>query len=44
VLITQGKSWVKGVGMQVDNRLQTYVLESQATGVLESRYAKKKAP
>ena len=42
VLITQGKSWVKGVGMQVDNRAQTYVLESQATALLESKQAKKK--
>ena len=41
VLITQGKSWVKGVGMQVDNRAQTYVLESQAFAVLESKHAKK---
>ena len=41
VLITQGKSWVKGVGMQIDNRAQTYVLESQAFAVLESKHAKK---
>ena len=45
VLITQGKSsWVKGIGMRVDNRLQTYVLESQAFAVLESKHAKKKKP
>jgi len=42
VLITQGKSWIKGVGMQVDNRAQTYVLESQAFAELESKQAKKK--
>ena len=42
VLITQGKSWLKGVGMQVDNRAQTYILESQATAALESKHAKKK--
>jgi lipopolysaccharide export system protein LptC len=42
VLITQGNSWVKGVGMQVDTRAQTYVLESQAFAVLESKFAKKK--
>ena len=41
VLITQGKSWMKGVGMQVDNRAQTYLLESQAVAVLESKHAKK---
>jgi lipopolysaccharide export system protein LptC len=44
VLITQGKSWMKGVGMQVDNRAQTYLLESQAFAVLESKYAKKQKP
>jgi lipopolysaccharide export system protein LptC len=44
VLITQGKSWVKGVGMQVDNRAQTYLLESQAVAVLESKHAKKQKP
>ena len=44
VLITQGKSWLKGVGLQVDNRAQTYILESQATAVLESKQAKKKSP
>jgi len=39
VLITHGKSWLKGVGMQVDNRAQTYILESQAVAVLESKHA-----
>jgi len=43
-LITQGKSWMKGVGMQVDNRAQTYLLESQAVAVLESKHAKKQKP
>lgn len=42
VLITQGQSVIKGVGLQVDNRLQTYVLESQARAVIESKHAKKK--
>ena len=42
VLITKGQSWLKGVGMQVDSRAQTYVLESQAFAVLESKSAKKK--
>ena len=42
VLITKGRSWVKGVGMQVDSRAQTYVLESQAFAVVESKFAKKK--
>ena len=41
VVITQGRSWVQGVGMRVDNRLQTYLLESQVTGQIESHLAKK---
>jgi lipopolysaccharide export system protein LptC len=44
VLITQGGSWVQGVGMQVDNKLQTYLLESRVSGEMESRSAKKKKP
>jgi lipopolysaccharide export system protein LptC len=44
VLITQGGSWLKGVGMQVNNRARTYVLESQAVGYLESKHARKKNP
>ncbi|MDR2451559.1 MAG: LPS export ABC transporter periplasmic protein LptC [Candidatus Accumulibacter sp.] len=42
VLITQGKSWVKGVGMQVDQKAQTYLLESQAVGFMESKSEGKK--
>jgi lipopolysaccharide export system protein LptC len=42
VLITQGKSWVKGVGMRVNNRAQTYLIESRAVGFMESKYARKK--
>ncbi len=42
VLITQGASSVKGIGLQVDNRTQTYLLEAQARAVIESKYAKKK--
>ena len=42
VTMTQGKSWLKGVGLQVDQKTQTYVLESQATGQFESKYAKKR--
>jgi lipopolysaccharide export system protein LptC len=42
VLITQGKSWVKGVGMRVDNKAQTYLLESQAVGFMESKSEGKK--
>ncbi len=39
VHFTQGKSWLKGVGMHIDNKTQTYVLESQAVGQFESRKA-----
>lgn len=42
VVITQGKSWVQGVGMQIDNKLQTYLLESQVTGEIASHAAKTK--
>lgn len=42
VHMTQGQSWVKGIGLQMDNKAQTYVLESQARAVLESRHAKQK--
>jgi lipopolysaccharide export system protein LptC len=42
VLVTQGKSWVKGVGMQVDNKTQTYLLESRAVGFMESKLGGKK--
>ena len=42
VLITQGDSWVRGVGMQVDNNLKTNLLESRVTGQIESHLAKKK--
>ena len=44
VLITQGKSWIKGVGMQIDNRTQTNILESRASASLESKSAKNPTP
>ncbi len=44
VLITQGNSWVQGVGMQIDNQLQTYLLESDVSGQIESHFARKKPP
>lgn len=37
VLITQGQSWLKGVGLDVDNKTQMYVLRSQATGQFERK-------
>jgi len=42
VLITQGGSWLKGVGMHADQKMQIYVLESQAVGQFESKQAKKR--
>jgi lipopolysaccharide export system protein LptC len=42
VLITQGQSWLKGVGMQIDHAAQTYVIESQAIGQFESKFSKKR--
>jgi len=42
VHVTQGKSWVKGVGMRVNNRLQTYLIESRAVGFIESKHVKGK--
>ena len=44
VLITQTNSWVQGVGMQVNNKLRTYLLESAVTGQIESHFARKKPP
>lgn len=40
VRFTQGKSWLTGVGMHLDNKTQTYVLKSRAVGEFESRKAK----
>lgn len=42
ILVTQGTSWLRGVGMQLDNKNQTLVLESQALGQFQSPHAKKK--
>ena len=33
VEITQERSWVKGVGMNIDNNTSTFVLQSQVTGL-----------
>jgi lipopolysaccharide export system protein LptC len=44
VLITQGKSRLTGVGMNVNQKTQTYVLESQAVGQFESKHAKSAKP
>lgn len=44
VVLTKGSSWVKGVGMQVDNKAQTYLLESQVTGLLGRKPARKTKP
>lgn len=44
IRMEQGQSWATGVGFQMDNRAQTYVVESRARALLESRYAKKPKP
>lgn len=41
VVITEDKSWVKGVGMHLDNNTSTYELQSQVTGLSYPRRAKK---
>ncbi len=33
VVITQGESWIKGVGAQLDNNTSTFILQSQVTGL-----------
>lgn len=40
VEITQERSWIKGVGMQIDNNTSTFVLQSQVTGL----YFRTRAP
>jgi lipopolysaccharide export system protein LptC len=40
VEITQEKSWIKGVGMKIDNKASTFELQSQVTGL----YFSSKAP
>lgn len=42
VQITQGQSWLNGVGMQVDHAAQTYLLESQVVGQFESKFSKRR--
>jgi lipopolysaccharide export system protein LptC len=41
VEITEDKSWVKGVGMHLDNNTSTFELQSQVTGLSYPRRAKK---
>lgn len=42
ITVAQGTSWLRGTGMQLDNKNQTLVLESQAVGQFQSPHAKKK--
>lgn len=37
VVITEGPSWVRGTGMQIDNNTATFKLQSQVTGLLYPR-------
>jgi lipopolysaccharide export system protein LptC len=41
VVITEDKSWVKGVGMHLDNNTSIFELQSQVTGLSYPRRAKK---
>lgn len=41
VEIAEDRSWVKGVGMHVDNNASTFILQSQVTGISYPRRAKK---
>ena len=41
VEITQGQSWMTGVGAQIDNNNSTFVLQSQVTGLYYPRRAQK---
>ncbi|MQY52635.1 LPS export ABC transporter periplasmic protein LptC [Rhodocyclus tenuis] len=41
VRITEGASWLTGVGMRIDSVTENYVLESRAVGQFESPNAKK---
>jgi lipopolysaccharide export system protein LptC len=41
VEITEDKSWVKGVGMHLDNNTSTFELQSQVTGLYFPRRVKK---
>ncbi len=42
ILIRQDQSSIAGVGMQLDNRAQTYLLEAQVSGRIESHLSRKK--
>ncbi len=44
VLVTQGTSWAKGIGLQMDMRAETYRIESRVRAMLESPRARKKTP
>ena len=41
VVITEDRSWIKGVGMDLDNNNSTFVLQSQVTGLYYPRRAQK---
>lgn len=41
VEVTEGASWMKGVGMHLDNDTSTLVLQSQVTGLIHPRRAPK---
>lgn len=44
VLVTQGRSRAKGIGLQMDLRAETYLIESQVRAMLESPRLRKNTP
>lgn len=40
VRLVQGRSWLTGVGLDIDNKTQTYILQSQAVGQFASKTSK----
>ena len=41
VHVVQGKSWLKGSGLQVDNATMNTILESRVTGQFASKHEKR---
>ncbi len=39
--MVQGKSWLKGTGLQVDNATMNTILESRVTGQVASKHEKR---
>lgn len=44
VEITQGRSWLRGTGLSINNKTQTYVLEQKAVGQFASKHTRTAKP